>query len=146
MPRHFTLPEAQSLIPSLDPLLRKAIKSKSEHDEAERVMQSLTQRILMMGGILVDREPMLAARDLRNRAAKQLREAIEEVQDFGCVVKDLDIGLVDFPTLFRGREVYLCWKMGEPAIGHWHGVDEGFAGRKAIDQDFREHHRGDRSH
>jgi len=57
-------------------------------------------------------------------------------------VKDLDIGLVDFPTLFRGAEVYLCWRLGEPAIQFWHGVDEGFAKRKAIDQDFRDHHNG----
>jgi len=46
------------------------------------------------------------------------------------VIKDLDVGLIDFPTLFRGKEVYLCWRMGESGIRHWHGVDEGFAGRK----------------
>jgi hypothetical protein len=62
------------------------------------------------------------------------------------VVKDLDIGLIDFPTLFHGVEVYLCWKLDEPAIEFWHGVDEGFRGRKAIDRDFRDNHRGDSSH
>ena len=65
------------------------------------------------------------------------------MQAIGCVVKDLDIGLIDFPTEFRGEEVYLCWKLGEPRIEFWHGVEEGFRGRKAIDQDFRDHHRGD---
>jgi hypothetical protein len=145
MPKRFTLPEAQSLIPSVDPLLRKAIECKAVYEEAEQEIQSFTQRILLMGGIVVNREPVLSARDRRNRASERLKETIEEVQDFGCVIKDLDTGLIDFPTLFRGREVYLCWKLGEPAIAFWHGVDEGFAGRKAIDQDFRDHHRGDRA-
>jgi hypothetical protein len=145
MAKRFTLPEAQSLIPSVDPLLRKAIECKADYEEAEREIQSFTQRILVMGGIVVNREPVLAARDRRKGASERLKEAIEEVQDFGCVIKDLDTGLIDFPTLFRGREVYLCWKLGEPAIAFWHGVDEGFAGRKAIDQDFRDHHRGDRA-
>jgi hypothetical protein len=58
-------------------------------------------------------------------------------------VKDLDTGLVDFPTLFRGQEVYLCWKLGEASIEFWHSVDEGFRGRKAIDRDFRDHLAGD---
>jgi hypothetical protein len=97
-----------------------------------------------MGGMVVDRTEVREARERRDHAAGSLRQVLEEVQELGCVVKDLDIGLVDFPTLFQGREVYLCWKLGEPAIAFWHGVDEGFAGRKAIDQDFREHHQGDR--
>jgi len=146
MPKRFTLPEAQSLIPSVDPLLRKAIELKAEYDEAEQQMQSFVQRILVTGGLVVDRKPVLAIRDHRQQVSEQLQQAIENVQDFGCVIKDLETGLIDFPTLFRGREVYLCWKLGEPAIAWWHGVDEGFAGRKAIDQDFREHHRGDRAH
>ena len=58
------------------------------------------------------------------------------MQEIGCLIKDLDIGLIDFPTTYRGEEVYLCWKLGEPGIEYWHGVDEGFRGRKPIDQDF----------
>jgi hypothetical protein len=73
-----------------------------------------------------------------------LRDRIEAVLETGCLVKDLDIGLVDFPTLFRGEEVYLCWKLGENAIAFWHSEDEGFQGRKPIDQDFIDHHKGDR--
>ena len=60
-------------------------------------------------------------------------------------MKDLDTGLVDFPTLFRGQEVYLCWKLGEPSIEYWHSVDQGFRGRKPIDRDFRDHLEGDRT-
>jgi hypothetical protein len=84
-----------------------------------------------------------AERDRRDKLAQRLKSAIEQMQEFGCVVKDLDTGLVDFPTLFRGVEVYLCWKLGESRIEYWHGMEEGFRGRKAIDKDFLENHRGD---
>ena len=145
MPKRFTLAEAQSLLPSVDRLLRKAVALKAEYTGAERRVQSYQQRIVVMGGMLVDRAQIRQVREKRDETAANLRGTIEEVQELGCVVKDLDMGLVDFPTLFQDREVYLCWKLGEPAIAFWHGVDEGFAGRKAIDQDFREHHQGDRS-
>jgi hypothetical protein len=143
MPKRFTLAEAQSLIPEVDALLRAAIAAKASYEEAERDLQALTERIMLMGGLAINREQSLAIRNRRETAAAGLREAVESVQAIGCVIKDLDIGLIDFPTLFRGVEVYLCWKLDEPGIAFWHGVDEGFRGRKAIDQDFRDHHRGD---
>jgi len=146
MPKRFTLAEAQRLIPEVDRLLREAVALKSEYQEAEGATQGLNQRIMMMGGMTVDRPQAIEARKRRDAAVASLRAALERVQEIGCVVKDLDIGLVDFPTLFRGEEVYLCWKLGETAIEYWHGVDEGFRGRKSIDQDFRDHHRGDRAH
>jgi hypothetical protein len=146
MSKRFTLAEAQSLIPELDMLLRKAIEAKHEYDEAERAVREVTERIMMMGGIVVDRAHALAARGRRDSSLATVKKSLEEVQELGCVVKDLDIGLVDFPTTFRGAEVYLCWKLGETQIEFWHGVDEGFRGRKPIDRDFRDHHRGDRSH
>ena len=99
-----------------------------------------------MGGMLVNRDRAIDNRNRREAAAAKLRSAIEQVQEFGCVIKDLDMGLIDFPTLLRGVEVYLCWMLGEPKIAFWHGVDEGFRGRKAIDRDFLDHHRGDRAH
>jgi hypothetical protein len=105
----------------------------------------MAHRVSMMGGMAMDRDKAIDARNRRDAVAAKLRGAVEQVQELGCVVKDLDTGLIDFPTLFRGEEVYLCWRLGEPAIGFWHGVDEGFRGRKAIDQDFLENHRGDRA-
>ena len=145
MAKRFSHAEAQSLIPQVDRLLRDALALKSEYEDAERAIQAFSERIMLMGGIIVDRERALAAKNRRESAAGRLRAVIEEVQEIGCVIKDLDTGLVDFPTLFRGTEVYLCWKLGETAIGFWHGVDEGFRGRKAIDQDFLDHHEGDRA-
>ena len=143
MPKRFTLPEAQGLIPEVSRLLREAVALKAEFDKAEEAFRASTERIMAMGGMNVDRDSVREVKVRRESAAARLPKAIERVQQMGCVVKDLDIGLVDFPTLFRGVEVYLCWRLGEPAIQFWHGVDEGFAKRKAIDQDFRDNHRGD---
>jgi hypothetical protein len=143
MPKHFTLAQAQSLIPRVDRLLREAMALKSGFIEAERALQSFSERIMLMGGVTVDRDRFLRAKNRRESEAERLRNAVQQLLDLGCLVKDLDTGLVDFPTLFRGQEVYLCWKLGEPSIEFWHGVDEGFRGRKAIDGDFRGHLAGD---
>jgi hypothetical protein len=142
MSRRFTLAEAQSLIPRVDRLLRQAIEMKGAYDEAEKQIQAFQERVMMMGGVSVDRERAVEARTRRDGAAAQLRSSIEQVQEVGCLIKDLDIGLIDFPTLYRGNEVYLCWKLGEGGIEYWHGVEEGFRGRKKIDRDFLEHHQG----
>jgi hypothetical protein len=143
MSRRFTLAEAQGLIPRVDRLLRGAIEYKAAYDEAEKQIQAFQERVMMMGGIAVDRERTVDCRRRRDESAAQLRSAIEQVQEIGCLIKDLDIGLIDFPTTYRGVEVYLCWKVGESDIEFWHGVDEGFRGRKPIDADFRDHHSGD---
>ncbi len=146
MPRRFTLAEAQSLIPQVETSLQSAILAKAQYEKSERDLQEFSERIMMMGGITVDRQRAVDARNRRENEAAELRNAIEAVQELGCVVKDLDIGLVDFPTTFHGVEVYLCWKLCESKIGWWHGTDEGFRGRKAIDQDFLDNHHGDLPH
>jgi hypothetical protein len=145
MPKRFSHAEAQRLLPEVGRLLRDALDAKTEYQEAEKDIQDLSERVMLMGGVVVDRERALTSRSRRDAAAGMLKEAVESVQETGCLIKDLDIGLVDFPTLFRGVEVYLCWKLGEPGIEFWHSIDEGFRGRKAIDQDFLENHRGDRA-
>jgi len=145
MPRRFTLAEARTLLPEVGRLLQEAVALKSEYQQAEREIQALAGQITLMGGMVVDRNRVRTSRTQRDDCGARLKQTIEAVQDTGCVIKDLDIGLVDFPTLFHGQEVYLCWKLGEPDIGFWHGVDEGFAGRKPIDSDFLENHRGDRA-
>jgi hypothetical protein len=146
MPKRFTLDEAQRLLPEVDRLLRTAIEAKDSYQEAEAAIREMNERIMLLGGVMVDRERALGAKARREQAAVALRSAIEAVQETGCLLKDLDTGLVDFPTLLRGVEVYLCWKLGEPGIDYWHGVEEGFRGRKPINQDFLDHHEGERSH
>jgi hypothetical protein len=143
MSRRFTLREAESLLPRIGGLLEEALKVKSAYQEAERAFSAITQRIMMLGGVALDRKRAAEARLARDHAGELLKKDLDLIQETGCVVKDLDIGLVDFPTLFRGREVFLCWKLGEPSIGFWHGTDEGFAGRKPIDEAFLSEHRGD---
>ena len=143
MPKRFSLAQARDLLPYVGRLMREAVDLKARYQEAEQVIQGFSSQIMLMGGMDVDRSRVIEARSTREHSAKKLKECLEAVQATGCLVKDLDTGLVDFPTLFRGQEVYLCWKLGERDIGHWHGVEEGFAGRKPIDQDFLEHHQGD---
>ena len=143
MSRRFYLSEAESLLPEVSRLIQKAVELKAECQEAEDSIETMNQKVMLAGGMIVDRDRAKALRARRDETLEELKAAVESIHEQGCLVKDLDKGLVDFPTLFRGREVYLCWKMDEPGIGFWHGVEEGFAGRKQIDQDFLDNHRGD---
>ncbi len=143
MSRRFTLREAESLLPQVSRQMSEALALKAECQEAEEAMAALAHKVMQYGGLLVDRERARAVRARRDGTLDRLKAIVESIQEHGCLVKDLDKGLVDFPTLFRGEEVYLCWKAGEEQIGFWHGVEEGFAGRKPIDQEFLDNHRGD---
>jgi hypothetical protein len=143
MPRRFTLAQAQSLIPRVELLLRQAIQLKQEYEEAAGELRRFQERLMMAGGVLVDRDRALGLRQRSEGAAGRLKSVLDQVQEIGCVVKDLDIGLIDFMTSYRGTEVCLCWKLGEDAIEFWHGADEGFRGRKPIDQDFLDNHEGE---
>jgi hypothetical protein len=143
MARFFTLEQAQQLLPEVGAAIEKAIRLKSEHQEAEAELQAAHERITMMGGSWVDRDRMIEQKQRRAASATQLKDAVDQVQSFGCLIKDLDVGLVDFPTLYRGEEVYLCWKLGESGIEFWHGVSEGFRGRKKITREFLDRHKGD---
>ena len=143
MPRFFTLEQAEKLLPAVETAVREAILLKAEFQEAETEWQGFARRISVLGGVRVDHTQLRERKERRESSALRLKRSIEGIQELGCVVKDLDIGLIDFPTLLRGEEVYLCWKLGESGITHWHGLHEGFAGRKAIDQEFLDHHQGE---
>jgi len=145
MPRFFTIQQAQGLLPGVEAAIRDATFLKSELDAAEIELRSTFERITMMGGAHIDRDHLAGQKKRREQSATQLKEAIEKIQSYGCQVKDLDIGLIDFPSLYHGQEVCLCWKIGEAAIEYWHGVTEGFRGRKKIDREFLDNHRGDRT-
>jgi hypothetical protein len=143
MPRFFTLDQAQRLLPEIDSAIREAIALKAEFIESGDEIRNAALRVSMLGGSVVDRGAAIAQKERHEQSAALLNGAIEKIHEYGCVVKDLDIGLIDFPTLLRGQEVYLCWKLGETGIRFWHGTDEGFRGRKAIDQDFLDNHQGE---
>jgi hypothetical protein len=143
VPRFFTLLQAETLLPQLEPLLRGVIDQKKAYEQAEGEITGMSQRIALTGGMLVSREQMARTRKKKDAAVRGLAAAVEKIQDLGCQIKDADTGLIDFPTLYRGQEVYLCWKLGEPSIEFWHRVEDGFRGRQRIDREFLANHKGD---
>lgn len=132
--RTFTLDEAQSLLPVLQSVLRTAIAGKKLMDEVDAEMQAVAHRIFLNGGTHVDVVPLARRKAERAKAEQRVRDALAEIDSIGVQVKDLNIGLLDFPCEVDGQIVLLCWKLGESSITHWHGTDEGFAGRKPIDE------------
>jgi len=132
--RTFSLEEAHSLLPVLESLLRNAIGGKKLMEEVEAEMQALTHRIFLNGGTHVDVVAVARRKAERAKAEQRAKDALAEIDSIGVQVKDIDIGLLDFPCVVEGRVVLLCWKMGETSIAHWHSTDEGFAGRKPIDE------------
>jgi len=132
--RTFTLEEAQSLLPVLESLLRAAIDVKKLVESADQEFQELAHRVFLRGGILVNIVSMARRKAERERASQRAKDAMAEIDAMGVQVKDLDIGLLDFPCQVEGQTVLLCWKLGEKRIDYWHGVSEGFAGRKPIDE------------
>jgi hypothetical protein len=87
----------------------------------------------MMGGIIVPYEKLAAVRLQHQQLAEIFNSALTQIIETGCVIKDLDQGLLDFPAIIDNQDVYLCWKLGEDRIRFYHRQDEGFAGRKPID-------------
>src|ERR1041385_3014779 len=133
MSRTFSLDEAQDLLPGLESLLRTAIDSKQLIESSEAEFQALAHRIFMNGGMSLNVVQIARRKAEREKAVQRIKDSMAEIDAMGVQVKDLDIGLLDFPCEVDGQVVLLCWKLGEKAITHWHGVSEGFAGRKPID-------------
>jgi hypothetical protein len=132
--RTFTLDEAQSLLPVLESLLRAAIGGKKIMEDFEGEMQALSHRIFLNGGTHVDVVAVARHKAERTKAEQRAKDALAEIDSIGVQVKDIDIGLLDFPCEVEGSVVLLCWRMGETSITHWHSTEEGFAGRKPIDE------------
>jgi hypothetical protein len=141
MPRYFTLAEAEALLPVVERHLRQAVHLKQEHDAAESEQSAFQRRVAMAGGMQVDRSRVLATRAKADATVSRLKEILHEVSELGVQVKDLDQGLIDFPTFYHGDEVLLCWRLGEQGIHFWHSLTEGFRGRKEIDEEFLQNHR-----
>ena len=131
--RSFTLEEAQSLLPVLESLLRTAIDGKKLIEAVDAELQDLAHRVFLSGGLLVNIVLVARRKAEREKTIQRVKDTLAEIDATGVQVKDLDIGLLDFPCQVEGRTVLLCWKLGENGITHWHGVEEGFAGRKPLD-------------
>ena len=132
--RSFTLEEAQSLLPVLESLLRTAIEGKKLIEAVDAELQELAHRVFLSGGLLVNIVQMARRKAEREKSIQRVKDTLAEIDATGVQVKDLDIGLLDFPCQVEGRTLLLCWKLGEKGITHWHSPDEGFAGRKPIDE------------
>jgi hypothetical protein len=132
-PKLFSLSEAERARREVEPLLIEAMESRRKMEDLDEKLSAVANRILMMGGITVDYESLAHVRAEHSRLMAQVKDALDRIHATGCVVKDLNTGLVDFPAILKNEEVYLCWRLGEDRIRFYHRQDEGFAGRKPID-------------
>ena len=130
--RHFTPEEANALLEQVRPVAESLVAHRRAFTVAAARRARLTQRISGNGGDFDPQEPSELEEQLQ-REAEAVAGAVEELQAVGVLVKDLDRGLVDFPALRDGEEVLLCWQVGEREVAYWHGLEEGFAGRKPLD-------------
>jgi hypothetical protein len=137
---HFTVGEVEALIPSLERIFVQVLQLRAG-------LRALGQK-LDRAGVKVDRQTddadteaevesgppaVRQAKAVFRGLDEALSDEIERIRALGGEVKDLDLGLVDFPSTRNGEEILLCWKLGEKSLGYWHSVDGGFASRRPID-------------
>lgn len=132
--RTFTLDEAHLLLPVLESLLKQAIQAKKLVEQIDKEFQDLNHKIFLAGGLLINIAKVATRKAERERAVQKIKDTLSEIDATGVQVKDLDIGLLDFPCIVDDGMILLCWKLGEEKIAHWHSVEEGFKGRKPIDE------------
>jgi hypothetical protein len=128
----FSPERANALIPKLEPLIEDLLRRRRE----------LAIKLLEADPALHHHVPPTRPRLAAARSAlppprfgelkHEIGRLIYRIEAHGCVVKDIDLGLVDFPSMRDDEPVYLCWKLGEPAVAYWHGIEEGFSGRKLL--------------
>jgi hypothetical protein len=131
--RLFTLTEAERTRQELEPFLVEAMDSRKKLSGLENELSAVAARIMMMGGVIIPYEKLAAVRMEHNQLGEILKSALNRILETGCIIKDLDVGLLDFPAVIDKQDVYLCWKLGEDRIRFYHRQDEGFAGRKPLD-------------
>ncbi|MEK7248368.1 MAG: DUF2203 domain-containing protein [Chloroflexota bacterium] len=129
--RLFSRDEAEAMLPQVAPLLWQAQRLKREHDEAQEQLGALEVKGRGNGhGLDAD---VGRARIAIQKAAAEINGIVDRVRGMGIEIKDLDMGLLDFPSQVDGREVYLCWKLGEEHIAWWHETDTGYASRQPLE-------------
>jgi len=125
------------MLPLLESLLKRAIEGKRAAREAEAELAALGRRIYLAGGMRVNLAETGRKRNEMDANLQRVKESIAEIDSIGVQVKDVDAGLLDFPCRIDDQVVLLCWRMGETAIEHWHTIEDGFKGRKPVDERFR---------
>jgi hypothetical protein len=130
MAHYFTREEAEALLPQISVVLLKIQERRKVMQQSEEELGALHALAMGNGHHLHERIAKLQ-KELAEQI-QHLQELINELNDFGCVLKDPTIGLIDFLSLRNGREIYLCWYLGEERINYWHYLDAGFAGRQPL--------------
>ena len=132
-PKLFTLTQAERTRAEVEPLLIEAVEARRKMADAEGQLGKLASRILLMGGLVVRFDQATRLKHERDLLAETIQATLDRIHSTGCLVKDLEKGLLDFPAILDNEEVYLCWRLGEDRIRFWHRHHEGFAGRKPLD-------------
>jgi hypothetical protein len=130
-PRYFTLDEANAAVDELRPVVERMVEHRRRFVAARDRRGDLTEQAGSNGGDLTPTDFADVEQELEAEAT-ELARCIEQLQSAGALVKDLDQGLLDFPALRDGEEILLCWHLGEDEIGFWHGLEDGFAGRRPL--------------
>ena len=130
--RYFTVKEAEALIPRLEEIVGPILDAHQRVTALGELLQDEQRRIAAAGGFSLDVETWRQRKAALDYHAKNIEDGVAEILSAGAVPKDLGTGLVDFPFMLDGREVNLCWRYGEKEIRYWHGLEEGFKGRKAL--------------
>jgi hypothetical protein len=131
-PRYFTLEQANAALDEVRPLAERMVAHRREAAVLLTRRAGLTSTIAGNGGDLDPGEPARVEAQIAEEA-KGVAQCVNRIHGLGAQVKDADEGLVDFPALRDGEEVLLCWKVGEDEIAFWHGLEDGFAGRRPVD-------------
>ncbi|RMG90655.1 MAG: DUF2203 family protein [Chloroflexi bacterium] len=122
--RYFTVEEANALLPRLEPLMKRLLERRARAARMSRELEHLLQDVRIdFGGRL----PSALALDFM-----EIERLIRQIQSLGCLVKDINVGLVDFLAERNGRDVYLCWRYGEPEVGYFHELHTGYNGRQRV--------------
>jgi len=130
MAHYFTREEAEALLPQITPILRRIQDGRAAMLQTQQELEGLHLQAAGNGYHLHERMLQLQ-RELAAHAGG-LRELAADLDAFGCELKDPDMGLIDFLSLRDGREIYLCWFLGEERINYWHSIPAGFAGRQPL--------------
>jgi hypothetical protein len=129
--RTFTPEEANEALAEVRPLAERMVAARHELADAQQAQAELVAVIAGNGGGVDSAELARASKEVE-RLAGEIVAAVQQIQELGAVVKDVDSGLVDFPAVHRGRDVLLCSRLGEDEVGYWHDLESGFAGRQEL--------------
>ncbi len=122
--RYFTVPEANAILPHVKKIVAEILAARQRIVDAQPDLWPVLEKAVGNGGSKKAGELL--------PEFKRLEQGVKALEGMGCILKDLNTGLVDFPTVRNGRQVLLCWRFDEPSVSHWHELDAGFAGRQPL--------------